>query len=412
MDVLFKYLLPGRLIWLKSDDYDLGWCVVLGCQQKPSTLTQHLPSPPETNDEEGNKQENRMGFTLDVLASITPESANQNFTSRIKSAPLGTGELQVIPVDLCLLHKISAVRLYVPDAIRTQEARKAMMKTLMEVHQRFPNGIPLLDPIDDMNIRNGDLNDVILKIEAFEDRLYAHKINDHLKPDEIEDLYWKYDQKANIEKEMKEARQRLKDARSLLMIEELRKRKRVLRRLGYCDQSDVVLLKGRVACEIDTSEELILTELLFEGTFNDLTVSQTAALLSCFVFQERHNELPRLSAELAAPLRAMQQVARRVAKVTSECKMEINIEAFVDSFKPYLMDVVRAWAEGKPFWSIVKMTTVFEGSIIRCIRRLEELLRQMSSAAKSIESDELEQKFLEAATRIKRDIIFAASLYL
>jgi hypothetical protein len=41
------------------------------------------------------------------------------------------------------------------------------------------------------------------------------------------------------------------------------------------------------------------------------------------------------------------------------------------------------------------MTAVFEGSIIRGMRRLEELLRQMSAASKSIGNTELENKFAE-----------------
>ena len=46
------------------------------------------------------------------------------------------------------------------------------------------------------------------------------------------------------------------------------------------------------------------------------------------------------------------------------------------------------------------------------MRRLEELLRQMILAAKAIGNNELEKKFGEASTAIKRDIVFAASLYL
>ncbi|KIH52512.1 DSHCT domain protein, partial [Ancylostoma duodenale] len=51
-------------------------------------------------------------------------------------------------------------------------------------------------------------------------------------------------------------------------------------------------------------------------------------------------------------------------------------------------------------------------SIIRCLRRLEEVLREMVNAAKSMQNQTLEEKFEEARVRIKRDIVFAASLYL
>lgn len=58
------------------------------------------------------------------------------------------------------------------------------------------------------------------------------------------------------------------------------------------------------------------------------------------------------------------------------------------------------------------MTDVYEGSLIRLFRRLEELLRQMAQAAKVMGSEELEKKFEEALLKVKRDIVAAASLYL
>ena len=58
------------------------------------------------------------------------------------------------------------------------------------------------------------------------------------------------------------------------------------------------------------------------------------------------------------------------------------------------------------------MTEVYEGSLIRLFRRLEELLRQMGQAGKVMGSDELAGKFEEALKRIRRDIVAAQSLYL
>lgn len=154
-------------------------------------------------------------------------------------------------------------------------------------------------------------------------------------------------------------------------------------------------MKGRVACEISTGDELLLTEMMFQGVFNDLVVDQCVALLSCFVFDEKVDQAARLQEELAGPLRLMQETARRIAKVSIECKMNLDEEAYLAKFKPELMDVVFAWCQGAKFSQICKMTDVYEGSLIRIFRRLEELLRQMASAAKSIGNTELENKFSE-----------------
>lgn len=76
------------------------------------------------------------------------------------------------------------------------------------------------------------------------------------------------------------------------------------------------------------------------------------------------------------------------------------------------MEAVYSWAKGSKFYEIMEITQVFEGSLIRGIRRMEEILQQLILAAKSVGEVELEAKFEEAVSKIKRDIVFAASLYL
>jgi ATP-dependent RNA helicase DOB1 len=58
------------------------------------------------------------------------------------------------------------------------------------------------------------------------------------------------------------------------------------------------------------------------------------------------------------------------------------------------------------------MTNVYEGSLIRLFRRLEELLRQMAQAAKVMGNEDLTKKFEDSLAKIRRDIVAAQSLYL
>jgi ATP-dependent RNA helicase DOB1 len=62
------------------------------------------------------------------------------------------------------------------------------------------------------------------------------------------------------------------------MRDTLKKMKRVLRRLGLIDASNVVQTKGRVACEVNTADELLVTELIFNGVFNDLNAGQAVSV--------------------------------------------------------------------------------------------------------------------------------------
>lgn len=64
------------------------------------------------------------------------------------------------------------------------------------------------------------------------------------------------------------------------------------------------------------------------------------------------------------------------------------------------------------FVEVVKLTPTYEGTVIRVIRRLEELLRQLASASFVIGNAALKEKFERCASSLRRDIVFAASLYL
>lgn len=78
-------------------------------------------------------------------------------------------------------------------------------------------------------------------------RLYEHPLHGS----EILDTeYEKYDRKLLAETDLADAKKKLLEAKSILQLDELKCRKRVLRRLEYCTITDVIQVKGRVACEL------------------------------------------------------------------------------------------------------------------------------------------------------------------
>lgn len=56
-------------------------------------------------------------------------------------------------------------------------------------------------------------------------------------------------------------------------------------------------------------------------------------------------------------------------------------------------------------------TELQEGIMVRCIQRVDELLKNIRLAAKNLESKEFETKLERASRLIRRDIVFAPSLY-
>jgi antiviral helicase SKI2 len=172
-----------------------------------------------------------------------------------------------------------------------------------------------------------------------------------------------------------------------------------------------VQLKGRVACEISTCDELIVAELLFENSLSSLEPPEIVALLSCMVFQEKVDVDPTLSEELQKGVDEIKRVASVIAHTQQDCGMDTPVDEYVRGLKFGLVEVVHAWASGVPFADITELTDVLEGSIVRCIVRLDETCRDVRNAARVIGDPVLYQKMVDASDLIKRDIVFAASLY-
>ena len=96
----------------------------------------------------------------------------------------------------------------------------------------------------------------------------------------LPELYSSFAEKQKCQLRIRELRNQVQATLDIMQLEELKSRKRVLRRLGFTSSSDIVDMKGRVACEISTGDELLLTELIFNGVFNSLPPEHCTALLS------------------------------------------------------------------------------------------------------------------------------------
>eukprot|EP01094_Clydonella_sp_ATCC50884_P002061 TRINITY_DN11587_c0_g1_i1.p1 TRINITY_DN11587_c0_g1~~TRINITY_DN11587_c0_g1_i1.p1 ORF type:complete len:983 (-),score=409.92 TRINITY_DN11587_c0_g1_i1:194-2761(-) len=381
------FLSPGRLARVREGDTDWGWGVVINFQKKT----------PEIDDGAAPTE-----YVVDMLLRCARGKDG-------RPQPSASGEMTVVPVLLPLLNGMSSVRIFVPRDLRQPQGRASVGKSLREVLRRFPKGVPMLDPIEDMDIEDPNFKTLVRKIEMLEERLLSNKA---FRAADMAERCTQYERKVAMQKEAKAVKKQLRRVDQVILRDELKSMKQILRRLGFTDKEGVVQMKGRVACEVNAADELLLTEMIFDGVFNELTSEQVVALASCFVFEEKADQSNKLKEELAVPLRQMQDTARNIAKISKECKLVIDEEGYVQKFAPHMMDVVHKWACGGTFLDICKMTDVFEGSIIRCMRRLEELLRQLCAASKAIGNAELEAKFSEAIGKIKRDIVFAGSLYL
>ena len=158
-----------------------------------------------------------------------------------------------------------------------------------------------------------------------------------------------------------------------------------------------------------------MTELILENVLADYEPEEIAALLSAFVFQDKTDVKPTLTPRLEKGRATIIQISDRVNDYQIKHQVILSGEDtndFASQPRFGLAEVVYEWAKGMSFNRITDLTDVMEGSVVRTIQRLDETCRQMKNAAKLVGDPSLYTKMQQAQDMIKRDVIFAASLYM
>ncbi|MCJ1414142.1 hypothetical protein MMC32_000467 [Xylographa parallela] len=217
-----------------------------------------------------------------------------------------------------------------------------------------------------------------------------------------------------IKENITQLRQLMSD-QNLQLLPDYEQRILVLKDLGFIDESSRVELKGKVACEIHSADELVLTELILENVLAEFEPEEIVALLSAFVFQEKTDVEPTLTPSLE---RGKETIIKISAKVNSfQIEHQVILSSsdsndFVSRPRFGLVEVVYEWARGMSFNRITDLTDVLEGTIVRVITRLDETCREVKNAARIIGDPQLYLKMQSAQEMIKRDITAVASLYM
>lgn len=356
------FIQPGRMVRVVCDRKDWGWGVVTNLR-KASTMAKNnkKTSGPENviRPASDAAAETPVEHIVDVLMEVCvpsstdgtdgvsvvlPRSALDDGNSdgrMLKAAVL------VVQVVFESITSLSAVRMNLPKDLTTDMAKANVVKSVQEVLRRFEGpkgtGVPMLDYIKDLAIPAEVIQPLLDIRDDLVSRLAKSAFN--TLPDKASVLD-AFKTKLALLKEADVCATKAKESQAVAMKEQLRKMKRVLRKLEFINSDNVLAPKGRFSCELSTADELVVTNMVFDGAFNALSVPQIVALLSCFVHQEENKDTggtPKIRSDMQGPFRQLQAVARAVAKVCADNKLITDEEEYVNAFNPGLVDVTYAW---------------------------------------------------------------------
>ena len=155
----------------------------------------------------------------------------------------------------------------------------------------------------------------------------------------------------------------------------------VLTHLGYIE-GEKPLAQGKILAKIYAESDLLLTESIRRGVFENLTPVELLSVASAMIYESR-------SVENYAPKMPHQNVASALAVVA---KIWVELEDIENEFdvktqrEPDFGFCYAAyrWANGHSLSSVIKGTDMTVGDFVRCIKQLIDLLTQIGGAAENL----------------------------
>ncbi len=151
----------------------------------------------------------------------------------------------------------------------------------------------------------------------------------------------------------------------------------VLRHLGYIGRDDELTVKGRLLRAIFHPAGMVITELIVNGTFEDLNAAEVAEVISWFTYDDDRplRNFDQLSQRLLQARREVYNALRDVLGVESEEGLQLS-PGIVETFH----GVALSWHRGYSLGGLLRRIDLAEGDLLVTLNQTIDLLQQVQGA--------------------------------
>jgi antiviral helicase SKI2 len=182
----------------------------------------------------------------------------------------------------------------------------------------------------------------------------------------------------------------------------------------YNSENKTVSMKGIMASEISECNEILLTEIISNDFFLKLEPAEIVSIISVFI-EEKSNEVVGLESlmvpdKIKDTLRNINYIAQDFGEYEYNSGIEIGTD-----WNLYLSFIGPAydWAMGESIFEIYKKYgDVYEGTFIRNILRINNIVDNIKNIAEMVNKPELLKKLENINSIMVRDQVTTESLYI
>lgn len=199
---VLPFLKPGRLVRVREGGQDWGWGVALAVTHRPPEhANPRGGAPPPLSTDPASY------YIVDTLLLVKKSELQKGrFAPAEGSSSDADVDTAILPVQLSIVSGLSAVVITLPDSLQTPEARWSAALLLKEVKRRFAQGIPPLDPCEDMGITDPKVEAAVRTVEELEPKLLEHPL---FAKEAQQEWYDKFLKKAEFKQQAQQVRQQL-----------------------------------------------------------------------------------------------------------------------------------------------------------------------------------------------------------
>ncbi len=161
----------------------------------------------------------------------------------------------------------------------------------------------------------------------------------------------------------------------------LDKRFQFLETMGYIKGEREVLARGR-SCQLLHGYEIELTELMYEGVFEDCEAPALCGLITAVIYEGRRRDEYWRNA--LRPVKNLLRRASRVIEDAREQEANAGLAPAVKAMDEAMTPAVYEYALGRPFRELADYTNAAPGDFVRTTRMVVQYLRHLAKAAEAV----------------------------
>ncbi len=222
----------------------------------------------------------------------------------------------------------------------------------------------------------------------------------------------KYNSYLKLE-QLKKEKEKSLDPKNMEHYLEFNTRLKILQKLGYIDEHNLVTLKGKGAREIGTTDCVLISELLVSNILEKLNESEIIGFISGFCSNKNEIDFNcnfKMTPQFKDTYNKFKAIFDNILKIEESYNFEDNKYDRRVTFSIY--KAMKSWMEGKSFSSIIKETELEEGKLYSLILRIYMFLEEIINFYDNLENKYMCEKYENIKKLLMRDIMAKESLYL